>query len=547
MKRKYGKGFFPRVALILFFQGIIAFAIFLVNYLMFRNVAKLSDDRIAGTLTDVLAQSILYSSLLLLLGLILAMAIAYFVNKNFLSGLDKVGDVLQGLDGGNLSARIEGLNSGSLSELGKLINHMMDNVDSTISSFYFASTNIENASQNLIDIYGSVNDMVNSVNDSVVSVSSAAEELNVTGQNVLEMCRASSESIANCNDQVIKGKDIIGESRHSMEEISGGINSIVDVVHGFQIQSQEIGQIVVAINEIAEQTNLLALNAAIEAARAGDHGRGFAVVADEVRKLAGKTSDSTKQIEDVIKDLQARINEVNNSVEQSVGLVNKGIELSDNSVEAIEMINENILNVSEQINGIVHSKEEESLALSDVTRSTTEISSQTAEIMKVVAESFQAGENLTGLAKSISSQASGFKSDKMKEFMPWSAKLELGVKMFDDQHKELIKLINKLYYAMQTKKGDQAMLGILDELVNYTVYHFDNEEEMFRKYGYENQDQHIKIHTNLKNTAVDLKEKILAGEAVIGFNVISFLENWVKNHILVEDMKYAPFFKSKGL
>ncbi|QSX34576.1 PAS domain-containing methyl-accepting chemotaxis protein [Shewanella avicenniae] len=65
-------------------------------------------------------------------------------------------------------------------------------------------------------------------------------------------------------------------------------------------QSRNIDAIVSTISGIADQTNLLALNAAIEAARAGDQGRGFAVVADEVRKLAGRTSNSTQQIGDVV-------------------------------------------------------------------------------------------------------------------------------------------------------------------------------------------------------------------------------------------------------
>jgi len=547
MKSKYCKGFLPKILMVLIFQGLIALSIFLINYSYLKKAVSISPEELPSYIGGTLSTSFMYSLGLLALGLIVAIAITFFINNSFLKGLDHLSGVLDSFDKGDLSARVTEGTTGSLCDLGRLVNHMMDKVDTTISSFFFASTNIGSASRNLIEIYGSVGEMINNVNDSVVSVSSAAEELNATGQNVLDMCRTSSDSIANCNEEVAKGKRIIGESRQSMEEISGGINSIVDVVHGFQQQSQEIGQIVVSINEIAEQTNLLALNAAIEAARAGDHGRGFAVVADEVRKLAGKTSDSTKQIEDVIKELQARINKVNSSVEVSVNLVNKGISLSDNSVEAIEQINQNIMNVAEQIDGIVHSKEEESLALSDVTRSTTEISSETVEIIKVVEESFHAGENLTGLAGTISKQAAGFKSDKMKEFMPWSKELELGVKMFDDQHKKLIKLINDLYNAMKDNKGDKVMLKILTDLVDYTAYHFDNEEELFAKYGYENQKEHVKIHTNLKNTAIDLKGKIEAGEAVIGFNVISFLENWVKNHILVEDRKYAAFFKSKGL
>lgn len=547
MQTKYCRGYLPKIALVLLLQGLIAASVFIANYFIIKSFSNISPDRLAEYVTAELHKSVIYSVVILVGGLIVAWLIAVYLNRNFLKSLDEVSGVLHKLDEGDLSARLEDESRGNLCDLKKLINHMMDRVDSTISSFYFASSNIGGASKNLMDIYSFVGDKVNRVNDNLTSVSSAAEELNATGQNVLDMCRESSESIRSCNEQVVQGKNIIGESRESMEEISGGINSIVDVVSGFQVQSHEIGQIVVAINEIAEQTNLLALNAAIEAARAGDHGRGFAVVADEVRKLAGKTSDSTKQIEEVIKDLQARINDVNQSVESSVGLVNKGIDLSDNSVAAIEQINQEIMNVSNQIDGIVRSKEEESHALGDVTQSTGDISVQTGEIIKIVDESFQTGENLTGLAGSISGQAAGFKSEKMKEFMPWTSKLKLGVQMFDDQHKQLIKLINDLYNALQANKGDDAMLKILDELINYTVYHFDTEEEMFEKYGYKNITEHKKIHSGLKNTAVDLKNKILAGEAVIGFNVISFLENWVKNHILVEDRKYVEFFKQKGL
>ena len=65
-------------------------------------------------------------------------------------------------------------------------------------------------------------------------------------------------------------------------------------------QSEEIVKIIDVMQGITSQINLLALNAAIEAARAGESGRGFAIVADEVRKLAEQSSDSAKQLKNLL-------------------------------------------------------------------------------------------------------------------------------------------------------------------------------------------------------------------------------------------------------
>ena len=65
--------------------------------------------------------------------------------------------------------------------------------------------------------------------------------------------------------------------------------------------TQEIDQMVQAIEDVSFRTNLLALNAAVEAARAGEKGAGFAVVADEVRQLAQLTNRSARDIRDVVR------------------------------------------------------------------------------------------------------------------------------------------------------------------------------------------------------------------------------------------------------
>ncbi len=137
-----------------------------------------------------------------------------------------------------------------------------------------------------------------------------------------------------------------GKSNKNLGEVEKTIFSI-------QEQSTRIRETVSIILDIADRINLLSLNAAIEAARAGESGRGFAVVADEIGKLAYKTSESIKDIEQVLKQ-NARITEdgvkvIGRATGSVKGLVN---DMSDSSGK-IKALQESILVEEDFINIII--------------------------------------------------------------------------------------------------------------------------------------------------------------------------------------------------
>ena len=125
----------------------------------------------------------------------------------------------------------------------------------------------------------------------------------------------------------------------------------------------------------------------------------------------------------------------------------------------------------------------------------------------------------------------------------WSEKYEVGIEKIDEQHESLFKMLNELESALQKGKASQTINDIIDQMINYTVEHFKTEEDWFAKYRFPGSDAHIAEHKKFLGDVGDFAKKLNAGEVGLSIDVIQFLSDWITNHIMGIDMRYAPFMK----
>jgi len=131
------------------------------------------------------------------------------------------------------------------------------------------------------------------------------------------------------------------------------------------------------------------------------------------------------------------------------------------------------------------------------------------------------------------------------EFVRWDPSMSVAVAAFDEHHRKLIGLINTLYVNMESGEGDEVLMATLNELINYTDYHFSAEQEAFRTYGYPESDEHRQQHESLLTKARELRDGFRDGHAVLSNEVLDFLQDWVTNHILKTDRRYAGFLAER--
>jgi hemerythrin len=113
----------------------------------------------------------------------------------------------------------------------------------------------------------------------------------------------------------------------------------------------------------------------------------------------------------------------------------------------------------------------------------------------------------------------------------WDNKLKTNISICDEQHQKLTAILNELHEAMKNKKDKSLIEKTLNELVEYTLFHFKAEEQLLEQYEFPDLNNHRAEHAYFIREAYDLKKRFNNGETALTIDVFTSLKDRVKDHI----------------
>ncbi|GAL13512.1 N-acetylglucosamine regulated methyl-accepting chemotaxis protein [Vibrio astriarenae] len=293
----------------------------------------------------------------------------------------------------------------SVQHMSVSLARLINNLESSMHALRDELNDVENRSATLTQLTDTQQQstamIATAMTEMASSANNVADSASETAQNTDEadkQSRATQSLIHNTVDNIEGLATQLGAASQAVSELDNNVNDIVKVLD--------------VIGDIAEQTNLLALNAAIEAARAGEQGRGFAVVADEVRNLAGRTQDSTKEIQLMINNLQEGSRNAIHTMDICAETSQNTVTVSQNASQALQQVVTALENITGMSHQIATAAAEQTQVSDDISQRINMIEGSGNELNNVVSGTYSSTQTLTSLANELENWVAKFNVQK---------------------------------------------------------------------------------------------------------------------------------------
>ena len=130
----------------------------------------------------------------------------------------------------------------------------------------------------------------------------------------------------------------------------------------------------------------------------------------------------------------------------------------------------------------------------------------------------------------------------------WDDEYSVNIFMIDSHHKRLFDIMNRLYDLMADGADDNAIIRIIAELLDYTNYHFAEEEKMMAQFNYPELSSHKQLHKEFITKIEEFQTSAKNGMAIfVAVKVADLGITWLKSHILTVDKRYKTYMDERGI
>jgi len=406
--------------------------------------------------------------------------------------------------------------------------------------------------------YKAINELARKANEQAEQMQSAAaavEQMTAAISEVSESTQKAATEADKTLESAEHGQQKVQLMVTAIRQLEHEVSESQQVIKSLSEDSRAISKILLTINDIADQTNLLALNAAIEAARAGESGRGFAVVADEVRQLAQRVQASTGEIQSVVGKLEKNTETAVSSMESNKALAADNVEHAVSAESSLRDIVSNVCVISDFNTQIASAAEEQSTVTYNIQNTIHLLSASAKVVDQRSQEALESSAQLTTLGGEIKSLGDRYYIEddviaerirRQQKLIEWSDKLDVGIEEVNRQHQRLIYIANEIFRLKQRGGDHHAVQRLVNSLINYTATHFNYEELLMERHGYDDLENHKQKHKDLVADVMRFKQRVDNNEDVID-ELLEFVKAWLTRHIMGSDMAYKEHLNQRGV
>lgn len=359
---------------------------------------------------------VLLTPLLVIAGLIAA-AMSFVMSNLFAAPLGRMVRVLEAVGKGDLTRRLPENSDDEMGQLAKSLNHALGSISETLQTVSCTAEELKSTAKDL-------SATASGLAEGAVTQASNLEETSASLEQISATIRTNSDHAGRANELGLSARKVA-------EQGDASVNSAISAMDEIRNSSDEISNILSAINDMAFQSNLLAINASIEAARAGESGRSFAVVATEMRFLAERSKEHARNIERLIA--------------KSIDRVSKGTKLVDESGKALADIILSVKNLSTTVHEIDDACKQQTIGVEHVTHAMNTVDS-------VIQENSLKTQTVATSARELSSAAVGL-TETLKHFTFEGDKNGSPLEIHDDLAESLLALKSAVLSGYKRVRG----------------------------------------------------------------------------------------------